>query len=107
MLTPLKLLGFVLPLGVDSFATAAALGTLRVRGRVRLRVSLIFVLFEAGMPLVGVAIGAPLARAVGALAGYLAIAVLAGLGLWMVFSRGDEEVRARILLSARGRRPSM
>lgn len=103
-LTALKLLGFVLPLGVDSFAVAAAVGALGVRGRTRLRVSLIFVLFEGGMPLVGVALGAPLARAVGAVAGYVAIAVLIALGLWMLLSRGEEEEekRAARLLSARG-----
>lgn len=101
-LTALKLLGFVLPLGVDSFAVAAAVGALGVGGRMRLRVSLVFVVFEAGMPLIGVALGAPLARAVGAVAGYLAIAVLIGLGLWMLLSRDDEDERAARLLSARG-----
>ena len=102
LLTALKLLGFVLPLGVDSFAVAAAVGTLGVRGRARLRVSLVFVVFETGMPLIGVALGAPLARAVGAIADYLAIAVLIALGLWMLLSRGDDEERAARLLSARG-----
>src|SRR5215831_9427554 len=52
----LRLLAFVLPLGVDSFVVAAALGAAGLTGaRERLRVSLIFVLFEAGMPLVGLA----------------------------------------------------
>lgn len=102
-LTALKLLGFVLPLGVDSFAVAAAVGALGVGGRARLRVSLIFVLFEGGMPLIGVGLGAPLARAVGAIAGYVAIAVLIALGLWMLLSRGEEEEeRAARLLSAHG-----
>ncbi len=101
--TALKLLGFVLPLGVDSFAVAAAVGALRVRGRARLRVSLVFVVFEAGMPLIGVALGAPLARAIGAAADFLAIAVLIALGLWMLLSRDEEdEQRAARLLSARG-----
>lgn len=103
VVTALKLLGFVLPLGVDSFAVAAAAGALGVRGRARLRVSLVFVVFEAGMPLIGVAVGAPLARAVGAVADFVAIAVLIALGLWMLLSRGQEEdERAARLLSARG-----
>jgi hypothetical protein len=54
----LKLLAFVLPLGVESFATAAALGTRRQRWRL----SLLFVAFEGGMPLIGLAIGAPQQR---------------------------------------------
>lgn len=102
LLTAAKLLGFVLPLGVDSFAVAAAIGAVGVPRRARLRISLLFVVFEAGMPLVGVAIGAPLARVVGGVAEYLAIAVLIGLGLWMLLSRDNEEERAARLLSARG-----
>jgi len=102
LVTAAKLLGFVLPLGVDTLAVAAAIGALRVRGWARLRVSLIFVVFEAGMPLIGVAIGAPLARVVGGVADYLAIAVLIALGLWMLLSRGDDDDRAGRLLAARG-----
>jgi hypothetical protein len=51
-----KLLAFVLPLGLDSFAVAAAIGAAGAAGwRVKLRVSAIFVTFEAGMPLIGLA----------------------------------------------------
>ena len=51
-----RLLAFVLPLGVDSFAVAAALGAAAAtRAAERLRVSLIFAVFEAGMPLIGLA----------------------------------------------------
>jgi putative Mn2+ efflux pump MntP len=50
----LKLLAFVLPLGLDSFAVAAAIGaTQPVTTQQRLRISVIFVAFEAGMPLIG------------------------------------------------------
>jgi putative Mn2+ efflux pump MntP len=45
----LKLLAFVLPLGLDSFAVAAAIGAMQVtNGRQRLRLSLVFVIFERG-----------------------------------------------------------
>src|SRR5712671_2294813 len=45
----LRLLAFVLPLGLDTFAVAAALGaTGGLTGRDRLRVSVLFVAFEGG-----------------------------------------------------------
>jgi putative Mn2+ efflux pump MntP len=63
------LLAFVLPLGVDSFAVAAALGAAGVtRAAERLRVSVTFVVFGAGMPLIGLAAGGGLARVIGGVA---------------------------------------
>lgn len=99
-----RLLAFVLPLGLDSFAVAAALaaaGTLTARDRVR--VSALFVVFEGGMPLIGLAAGAPLARAVGGAASYLAVGALAALGAWMLLVGGDQdEQHAARLRGARG-----
>jgi putative Mn2+ efflux pump MntP len=65
-----KLIALVLPLALDTFAVAAALGLVGVPPERRLRISLLFTAFEASMPLVGVAIGAPLGRAIGAAADY-------------------------------------
>jgi putative Mn2+ efflux pump MntP len=91
----LRLLAFVLPLGVDSFAVAAALGAAGLTGaRERLRVSLIFVVFEAGMPLIGLAAGAGIARAVGDVADYLAGAAVIGLGIYLLAAGGDGDERA-------------
>lgn len=87
----LKLLAFVLPLGVDSFAMAAALGTRRPTRRQRWRLSLLFVAFEGGMPLIGLAIGAPVASAMGSAADYIAGGVLVVVGLWMVFADENED----------------
>jgi manganese efflux pump family protein len=99
----LKLVAFVLPLGLDSFAVAAALGTLSLAARQRLRISVIFVVFEAGMPLIGLAVGAPLARAVHSAADYLAAAALLSVGVWMLLpDDGGEQGRAERLVSARG-----
>ena len=87
----LRLLAFVLPLGVDSFAVAAALGAAGLTGaRERLRVSAIFVVFEAGMPLIGLAAGGGLARVIGNVADYVAAAAVIGLGIFMLV-RGDSE----------------
>jgi putative Mn2+ efflux pump MntP len=90
-----KLLAFVLPLGLDSFAVAAAIGAAGVVGwRLRLRISAIFVAFEAGMPLIGLAAGSGLARAIGPVADYVAAAAVIGVGVWMLVGRDDDEERA-------------
>jgi manganese efflux pump family protein len=86
-----KLLAFVLPLGLDSFAVAAAIGAAGAPGwRARLRISLIFVIFEAGMPLIGLAAGGGLARLIGIAADYVAAAAVIVLGGWMLVPRRDE-----------------
>jgi putative Mn2+ efflux pump MntP len=62
----LKLLAFTLPLCLDTFAVAfAVLGEMRLTRAQRIRVWVLFVAFEAGMPLVGMALGAPLAHLAG------------------------------------------
>ena len=86
----LKLLAFVLPLALDSFAVAAAVGAARSStGWQRLRISLVFVLFEGGMPLIGLGLGSALAHGIGEVAGYLAGAAVVGIGLWMLLADGD------------------
>jgi putative Mn2+ efflux pump MntP len=100
----LRLIAFVLPLGLDSFAVAAALGALRPSRAERWRVTAVFAAFEAGMPLIGVGIGAPIARLIAGYADYLAAAALVGVGVWMLLSGDDdtEENRIRRLVTARG-----
>jgi manganese efflux pump family protein len=91
----LKLLAFVLPLGLDSFAVAAAIGAAAPTGwRVRLRISAIFVAFEAGMPLIGLAAGRSLARVIGATADYVAAAAVIGVGIWTLVRRDEDEQAA-------------
>jgi putative Mn2+ efflux pump MntP len=100
----LKLLAFVLPLGLDSFAVAAAIGAVRkTTVRERLRISLVFVLFEGGMPLIGLALGSALARGIGQVADYLAAAAVIGIGAWMLLAgEKDEEEKAGRLANSRG-----
>jgi putative Mn2+ efflux pump MntP len=100
----LKLLAFVLPLGLDSFAVAAAIGaTGPVTAGQRLRISVIFVAFEAGMPLIGLTLGSSLARAIGDIADYLAAAAVIGVGAWMLAHGGDDDEQAAgRLLATRG-----
>jgi putative Mn2+ efflux pump MntP len=57
----LKLLAFTLPLCLDTFAVSfAVLGGMHLTRPQRIRVIALLVAFEAGMPLVGMAVAAPL-----------------------------------------------
>ncbi len=99
----LKLLLFVLPLGLDTFAVAAALGLQGLPQRDRLRVSVLMSSFEMGMPLVGLLLGRGLGRAIGGAAGYIAVAVLLGLGVWMLIAdEAGEEEKLEQLASGHG-----
>jgi manganese efflux pump family protein len=98
----LTLIGLIVPLGLDTFAVAAALGMAGLKAGDRTRVSLIFTAFEAGMPLVGFLAGNLAGRAVGNAADYLAIALLIGLGLFMLRPQADDEDQ-RLSLLARTR----
>jgi putative Mn2+ efflux pump MntP len=99
-----SLLLFVLPLGLDTFAIAAAVGASRPSGQARWRISAIFAIFEGGMPLVGLALGASLGHTVGSVADYLSGGLLVVLGgyLWRANEEDDEVAKARRLTSARG-----
>ncbi|HEY2551713.1 MAG TPA: manganese efflux pump [Streptosporangiaceae bacterium] len=100
-----RLLAFVLPLGADSFAVAAALGAAGLTSAAqRLRISAIFMAFEAGMPLIGLAAGSGLAGVIGAAADYVAAAAVSGLGIFMLVHDEDsaEAQQAGRLRSAQG-----
>ena len=98
-----KLLAFVLPLGLDSFAVAAAIGASGTTGwQARLRISLIFMIFEAGMPLIGLAAGGGLARVIGVAADYVAAAAVIALGGWMLIPDRNEDEEAATRLAATG-----
>jgi putative Mn2+ efflux pump MntP len=97
-----KLIALVVPLGLDTFAVCCALGMAGIPASRRTRISLLMVAFEAGMPLIGVAIGAPLGHAIGETADYVAIAVLAAFGLYTLLADEDDEQRSVALLDATG-----
>jgi manganese efflux pump family protein len=87
----LKLVLFVLPLGLDTFAVSAALGMRGLPPRARLRVSLLMSSFEMAMPVVGLLLGHALGRLVGGAADYVPIAVLALLGPSMLLHEEEDE----------------
>ncbi|MDP9259648.1 MAG: manganese efflux pump MntP family protein [Actinomycetota bacterium] len=98
----LRLLALLLPLSLDTFAVAAALAAAGLPSSQRLRVSLVFTGFEAAMPLVGIAAGQAIGRAVGSLADYLAGAALLALGAYLLLAHDDEAGTAARLGRAHG-----
>ena len=97
--------GLLLPLALDTFALAAALGMAGLEKRDRLRVTLVFTLFEAGMPIAGMLIGRVAGAFLGTWAGYGGIAFLLLAGLLLLRpgqNESDEAGRMRLLAHARG-----
>ena len=82
MLTLLLVAGSV---GLDNFAASIAIGLAGVDRQVRVRIALVFGLFEAGMPVIGLLIGRSLSGSLGASAhivgGGLLIAAGAQMGV--------------------------
>ena len=101
----LKLIALVVPLGLDTFAVAAALGMSGLTREDRFRVTALFTVFEMGMPVVGFIVGAVAGNVAGTAADYIAIAILIALGVYMLWPRGDdrdEPERAGLLARTRG-----
>ena len=97
--------GLLVPLAIDTFALAAALGIAGLEPRHRLRVSLVFTAFEAGMPIVGLAIGRAAGLVLGAWAGYAGILFLLLAGWLLLRDSGSDDAEAkrlRLLAHARG-----
>ena len=97
--------GLLLPLALDSFALAAALGMAGLERRDQLRVALVFTVFEAGMPIAGLLVGRVAGSLIGEWAGYGGILFLLIAGFLLLRSgqrEEDEERRLRLLAHARG-----
>jgi len=68
-------------LGVDTLAVALGVGISGLPRARWLRLGLVFAAFEGGMPVVGLFVGRRLGPSLGALAAYLAAALLLGIGI--------------------------
>lgn len=87
----LRLLLFVIPLGLDTFAVSAALGAAGLPKQQRLKISLLLSGFEMAMPVIGLLVGHALGHAIGSAADYTAAAALFALGIWMLASEEEDE----------------
>ena len=97
--------GLLLPLALDTFALAAALGMAGLEKQDRLRITLVFTAFEAGMPIAGMLVGRAAGAFLGTWAGYGGIAFLFVAGLLLLRpgqAEADEAGRLRLLAHARG-----
>jgi len=96
----LALLLVAASVGASNFAASVAIGVAGVDARIRLRIGLVFGLFEAGMPVVGLALGAQAAGALGGTGRWLAAALLIGVGLYGLFGPMRDE--SGFVVNARG-----
>ena len=75
------LLLLAVAVGLSNFAGAVGIGVSGVSGKLRLRIAVVFGLFEAGMPLLGLALGQGVARGLGQSAHWLGGALLIAVGV--------------------------
>ena len=81
-----ELLLVAVALGVDNLAVAVGIGVGGVRRAARIRVALVFGLFEAGMPVLGVVAGHSASAALGGAASLVGGLLLAAVGGYQVFA---------------------
>jgi putative Mn2+ efflux pump MntP len=100
---PLPLFLVAASVGLSNLAAAIGIGFGGVTARTRIRVALVFGVFEAGMPIVGLVVGAGVAGGIGHAARWIGAAVLIMIGLLTVIQalrqpaepRGDAEPAQR------------
>jgi putative Mn2+ efflux pump MntP len=73
-------------LGMSNFAAAIAIGLSGVDTRLRLRIALVFGLFEAGMPIIGLLIGRQAAGALGSASDVVAGCLVIATGVYSLLS---------------------
>ena len=77
----LALLLLAVALGLSNLAGAIGIGVSGVSGRLRVRIAVLFGVFEAGMPVLGLALGHGVASGLGRSAPWLGGALLIAIGL--------------------------
>ena len=89
----LALLLVAVSLGLSNFAAAIGIGVSGVDARSRLRVGIVFGLFEAGMPILGLVLGRGLASTLGSAARWIGAGLLIATGVYALIQalRGSGE----------------
>jgi manganese efflux pump family protein len=82
----LALLLVAVSVGLSNFAASVSLGVAGVDARTRLRIALVFGVFEAGMPVVGLLIGARVASVAGDAGRWIGGALLIAVGVYAIVS---------------------
>ena len=100
----IALLLVALSLGLSNFAASVGIGVSGVDSRTRLRVGVIFGIFETGMPILGLLLGRTLASALGHAAHWIGAALLIVTGLYAVIQaiRGNADQDAKALATPAG-----
>ena len=78
----LALLLLAVALGLDNLAAATGIGVGGISSGTRVRIAVVFGLFEAGMPVLGLVLGHGLADSLGQAARWLGGSVLVAFGVW-------------------------
>lgn len=97
-----RLIAFVFPLGLDTFAVSAALGLGGLSPRQRLRVSLVFATFEGLTPAIGLLVGSALGSSIGSAADYLAGGLLIAYAGFVLLRSEDEGEEAAEMATTHG-----
>ncbi len=101
----LRLVLFVLPLGLDTFALSTALGVTPLPRGTRIRLALTFAAAEGLMPALGLLLGLPLGNTLGRWSDYVAGALIVAVGVWMWIHERAEETTTTMMtmMTARAR----
>jgi manganese efflux pump family protein len=70
--------------GLGNFGASVGLGLSGIAPAMRIRVAVVFAIFEAGMPIVGLLVGRGVAQTLGAASRYAGGALLIAMGAWQV-----------------------
>lgn len=85
-----QLLFLGIALGMNNALASVALGTMNMSRATQLKTALLFGLFEALMPVIGLFIGEEVAGFLGNKARFIGVGVLVVLGVYLLLKRSDE-----------------
>jgi manganese efflux pump family protein len=101
----LALLLLAVALGLSNFAAAIGIGVSAVRGRAMVRIAVVFGVFEAGMPVLGLALGHGVAAGLGRATHWLGGAVLIAVGVISLITSRQGAVPSHLAASGSSGRP--